>query len=784
MNPAMIIGFAAFVFLVISGLDSGWIPLIGGYKLVAGNISPLVFFLNITASAGMGAASAAFLVSLWGAGERIGDWLFQPGGRGSRMRGAALGIMLASLMVMGLGLAGLLNRPLLVLVFPAFLACAPWRRIVVPAGRGWKTFGPALLLLPLLSDILVAPLLPPVNVDMLVYHLGVPELWRMAHRIYAYPGNMTFSYPMGLERLYLPLQAMGMSGANAWLHLLLLALSAALVAGVLRELGSPHARAFGWLAFGSSASLYLAMQGHQDIGMVFAVALAMRAVVRGSMADLATAGALLPFLKYTGLEYSATFALAWLVLGVGRAGRKLAVIVLLGALVPSLPWLARNWLDTGNPLYPFFHHLLPSLNWRDWNSGMLWFIMRNATVQPDFTGPLGMAGGWLAYFWRAGGSQWFSWHTALFCLVPVAMLARGIPRAGRVLALQALLFAVLFLAPAPKVGRYLLPGSLVPLALCALLIKGVPRPAVWGLVAVILPLNALAVAGQARTGAVTPDEVLGGSVNPAAWWRVSMGSFAGTAEYINRECAGRGRVLVVGEPSGMGLNRPWLATDDTNIPAWRLALGDSPDPVRMRIRLRQADIRWVLYNPLRASRLANWAEAGLVGVPWMRAWARAWKAGTRLQRAPERFDWTGGVYVYEVLSGLVKAPVGPLPWLPGAERYLILPTSIEQKRVDPAALANQYSVLDGFGVASYSRMLVAEFIHQDRAEVRREYRAAEARGFRTPFLYESMAEIERRDGRICEALKCIEKAVDLTSGDDQRLIEAMARLKVECPGGR
>jgi hypothetical protein len=450
--------------------------------------------------------------------------------------------------------------------------------------------------------------------------------------------------------------------------------------------------------------------------------------------------------------------------------------------VPSLPWLARNWIETGNPLYPFFRHILPSLNWRDWNSGMLWLIMRNATVQPDFSGPLGAPGGWLSYFWRAGGSHWFSWHTALYCLVPLAFFWRRMPAAGRVLALQSLIFAAFFLVPSPKVGRYLLPGALVPLVLCALMVRDIPRRAVWGLVVLVLPLNALAVAGQARTGGVTPDEVLGGSVKPAGWWRISMGSVSGAIGFINRECAGPGRVLVIGEPSALGLNRPWLVTDDTNIPAWRLALGDSPEPGRMMARLRQSGIRWILYNPLRASRLSGWTEPSLADARWMRAWALAWKGGTRMLREPGRYDWTGGVYVYEVRQ-VGKAAPGPLPWLPGAERYLVQPADIEKGRAVSPALSAQYAVMGEFGVSSYTRMLVAEYRHNDHGLARREFRSAESLGFRAPFLYEAMAEVARREGRPCEALKWVERQAEAVEGEDQVISQARARLKEECQGG-
>ena len=809
VSPSQVAGVAAFIILALSSLSSGWLSLIGGIKLATPDVSIPVLLGNCALSTGMAGGAALFLWLLWAAGGKTGDWIFRAGKRGFRARSLALGIMVASLAVMGLGLAGLLFRPLLVLSSVSMAACLVGRRTGFAPGFKWKPLAPALFLLPLLPDFLVAPLLPPVNVDILVYHLGVPELWRMAHRIYAYPGNMTFSYPMGLERLFLPLQAFGAAGANTWLHVFLMVLASVMVARCLSELSSPHARVFGWLVFGSAAFLGLALQGHQDVGMVFAAALAIRGVVRESTADMAVACALFPFLKYTGLEYTATFALAWLALGThGRVrlrqrmstppraggispfqgGRDLAlkgrvrlpvVLVLLCSAIPNLPWLARNWLDTGNPLYPFFSHVFPSLNWRDWNTQAVWYIMGNATVQPDFTGPLGKIGGWLAYFWRAGQSRWFSNHVALFCLLPLLLVVRPLHRAGRVLGLQAVFFAVLFLFPGPKVGRYLLPEALVPLVLCALIMGNIPRMAVRVFAAIFLILNGLALSGESRLRPVMPEEVLVGSVRPSAWWRMAMGSLAGTIEFVNRECTGRGRVLVVGEPSGLGLNRPWLTTDDTNIPAWRLALGDSPDPVRMAIRLRQAGVSWIVYNPLRASRLAGWMEPELAGVEWMKAWARAWKGRTRMLRTAEKWDWTGGVYAYEFVpaGGL---PFGPLPWLPGSEKYFVQTISIVEGKAQPADLARQYAVMGEFGVYSYTRMLVAEYMRHDHARARAEFMEAVRRGFRMPPMYEAMAVICGKMGQPGEGLDWQKKAVELTEGEDQRLADLRGRLEREC----
>lgn len=80
----------------------------------------------------------------------------------------------------------------------------------------------------------------------------------------------------------------------------------------------------------------------------------------------------------TGVKYTAVitpFAIALVILWVaGRGGVWRVTMVAMVAGAVAAPWLIKNWLTTGNPVYPFF--LQDGLYWDGWRS---WFYDRAGT---------------------------------------------------------------------------------------------------------------------------------------------------------------------------------------------------------------------------------------------------------------------------------------------------------------------------------------------------------------------------------------------------------------------
>ena len=741
----------------------------------------------------------------------------------------AAGILLSSLFVLGAGLTGLLYPGIVAL---AVVACLPgglayaWGAWRAADGISLRRAWPALFLLPALPWIIASPLLPPTDVDILTYHAGLPELWRLQHGIFASPGNVFFNLPLGLERMPFYFMPFGIPRAAPGFHLIALAVAAvsfakalapgSSLAGVGCERSSPNAGlagAGGWMLFGCGSALYLAAGGHPDTGLLLAAALGTLAIVRGSVVGLGLACALAVSDKYTGAVLAAALlaACAWkgrgmrfAVRGPAVAGAKAvdgfgvrqASLAATICLVLNLPWMLKNLFETGNPVYPFGAGIFPSLNWQKWNSEALWAVMRDASVTMDRYFPEDLAVQLPTIVWRGIKTVWVSPYACLLIVMPTVLLGRAFSAPARRLALVSLLFALVWLVPEPKVGRYLLPG-LVP-ALGAFLMAASPASlataagsgtaAAWfrrSLLAFVL-LGGLSFVSRMESVPAAPFRVLTGALGAREYARARIGSYEDVRDWLNARPGG-GRILVIGQSDGHGLSRPWVSNDDTSPPAWFLVAGaDARDPGRVRARFRQAGVRMVLYNPIRACHRRGLQSGLKLPDAWYSVWAEFWRRHARLVRAPESFDWTGGWYVYEI--GEAGSPPSLRPWLPGAEALLSEDAELIRGHADLAAEARRDRLIGDFGISWYQRMLAGLGTMRNRGDLRspwlrnasfagdrrdvtaviRAGREAEGRGLATPWLFDALAKACRAKGLTVEAGIYGRRVKVLTAGEAVR----------------
>ncbi|MBS1704601.1 MAG: glycosyltransferase family 39 protein [Armatimonadetes bacterium] len=216
--------------------------------------------------------------------------------------------------------------------------------------------------------------------DSLAYHLAVPKLWLEAGKAIYIPYIHHSNFPFAFEMLYSPALSIG-SEPGAKIHTVL-----ALFAGILTLFGLGR-RIFGgmagWLTAAAFACcpliLWQAGTGYIDLphglyaglGIVYAGHFLARKLpgylqLSGLMLGLACST------KYTGLQFVFVAALVLAVAGVLRdrngklIGKSIAVVV--ASLVMMSPWLIRNVINTGNPLYPFFYERLGGRNWTQWHA--------------------------------------------------------------------------------------------------------------------------------------------------------------------------------------------------------------------------------------------------------------------------------------------------------------------------------------------------------------------------------------------------------------------------------
>ncbi len=329
------------------------------------NIALVLVILGIVTAAGRKLLARWLLPDL----SRVMQW--------SLCAGVGLGLL--SYMLFALGLLGLyypvtaavllltvawLSRAELQLLLAEFRAGVVTLRAVRLTWFDWAMLTLfALLVLLLLSKALA----PPLEYDVLMYHLEVPKRFVQAHRFLSLPDISGGQFPFGMEMLYTLGLLVGNDSAAQILHLAMGLLATVVLFELARGLMSRFA------AWVSVAVLWtnvvvgaLATTAMIDLGGLFydvlAVAMLLVWVRRGGRRWLVFAAVSVGFsmaIKYLGIY---TLIALLLVVGIHswREDRQIRAIVgnvvIAGgiAVVVAAPWYAKNWLWYGNPVEPFY----------------------------------------------------------------------------------------------------------------------------------------------------------------------------------------------------------------------------------------------------------------------------------------------------------------------------------------------------------------------------------------------------------------------------------------------
>jgi hypothetical protein len=297
----------------------------------------------------------------------------------SKLFGFALGLGLISLLIMGLGLAGLLNQLAIALIVVIVSAVAGpriftlWRSVggvVRSLPARWRAASPlaraAGLLAAVIGLLTVAQsLTPPWDYDGLMYHLVGPRMFLQAGRIFPYPDNWYVNGPFSIEMLFSIGMAFGDDVLPKLIHLGFgFALVGATYAAGRRWL--PEGRA--WLAPAILLTVptlpIFSAFAYIDLGWSTYELLAVLAVVlwweSRSERWLLLGGLMIGWAmgsKYLGLEGFALLGLLVVFLslkeGLPTMIRRGLVVGLPAACV-ALPWYLKNALWFGNPVYPLY----------------------------------------------------------------------------------------------------------------------------------------------------------------------------------------------------------------------------------------------------------------------------------------------------------------------------------------------------------------------------------------------------------------------------------------------
>jgi len=241
-------------------------------------------------------------------------------------------------------------------------------------GTNWLGRALGIAILAVIAIEAVLSLVPPTARDELTHHLAIPKLYARAGRIIAVPIAPYSYYPMLLDMLYTPWLLWSADSVPKLVHALFGYFTGlSLFAYLSRRMNAVYGL-LGFLFFISIHTvLRLSHWAYVDLGVTYYSTASLLCLLRwreekDSRSWLLLAAVSAGFAAATkpnGFVAASTLSFLFLFIslqerqrGLVKIAAELGMFAALGAL-PCLPWLAKNWLQTGNPFFPLMGGFFP-----------------------------------------------------------------------------------------------------------------------------------------------------------------------------------------------------------------------------------------------------------------------------------------------------------------------------------------------------------------------------------------------------------------------------------------
>lgn len=371
------LGLAAALFLAVLVVRYGAFSEGSVSNLNAQNGSAILINWLIEAAMNLGFVGVWLLAAI-GIGYRlISRWTRDVDSLLRFSTNAAVGIGAIGLIVLGLGLAGGLNQITGWAILAVGIGLLPWKQFgVIGPWLTQRSAGGVYWLLPAgifafmvccasLPPFLLWKPLDPHPYDVVSYHLQIPREWFEAGRIVPLSHNAFSYFPMGQEmHSLLAMHLLGGPWAAMYaaqlFSVVFTALAMLAVVGAIRP---NRGRAVAWLGgllmLGIPWTMMLGSVAYVESAvMLYATLAVVWATRKLGVAELAIAGSCLGLaggIKYTALAMTAVPLIVLWPMIYRREGRALLkpwLVMVLGCGLVVSPWLVRNAVWTGNPVFP------------------------------------------------------------------------------------------------------------------------------------------------------------------------------------------------------------------------------------------------------------------------------------------------------------------------------------------------------------------------------------------------------------------------------------------------
>ena len=220
-------------------------------------------------------------------------------------------------------------------------------------------------------------LTPPISRDALIHHLAIPKLWLTHGGFYEIPWANFSYYPMNIDLLYLIPLYFKNDIIPKFIHF---AFGCGTGLLVYRYLGKRFGRNWGLLGFliffSTPVVVRLSTTAYVDLGMVFFSTASILAWIKWQNEDYKYAKWFILSAVCMGLAAGSKYnaLLAWFFLNLmvvyyySRDTKKelqsvkYGVVFFLVTLLIVSPWFIKNYIQTGNPLFPLFDHFFRFLH--------------------------------------------------------------------------------------------------------------------------------------------------------------------------------------------------------------------------------------------------------------------------------------------------------------------------------------------------------------------------------------------------------------------------------------
>ena len=234
------------------------------------------------------------------------------------------------------------------------------------------------LLIALISVVCLLSYVPPVSRDALIHHLEIPKLYLQHGGIYEIPGLEFSYYPMNLELLYLISLYFGNDIIPKFIHFVFAIATAVIIFRYLfRRINTDYALLGSLFFLSIPVIVFQSTVVYVDLGLVFFLFSALIFLFKW-IENLFSIKPLIISAIFCGLalgtKYNALIGLFLLGLFVpfvyaryhadepSHAGKAIGYffVYVFVALIVFSPWMIRNIVWTGNPVYPLYNSVFTS----------------------------------------------------------------------------------------------------------------------------------------------------------------------------------------------------------------------------------------------------------------------------------------------------------------------------------------------------------------------------------------------------------------------------------------